>query len=135
MITVSSLRMAEYFAADGWADRHWAIGEGTIRWGAVFAALARLNGDPRFDWLTDLEARQATGDVIRLVLDLQGIRCAACVWLIERIFRRHEGGLRIIVDAQLGQMRFWWERGAFDAVAFAEELQHFGQMVQQIVEG
>jgi sugar phosphate isomerase/epimerase len=33
--------------ADGWADRHWAIGEGTIRWPAVFAALARLEAKPR----------------------------------------------------------------------------------------
>ena len=33
--------------ADGWADRHWAVGEGTIRWGAVFAALGRLGSHPR----------------------------------------------------------------------------------------
>lgn len=33
--------------ADGYADRHWAIGEGTIRWAAVFAALARIEASPR----------------------------------------------------------------------------------------
>ena len=33
--------------SDGYADRHWAPGEGTIRWGAVFRALARLNSKPR----------------------------------------------------------------------------------------
>lgn len=33
--------------ADGHADRHWAIGRGTIRWHAVFAALAELGGVPR----------------------------------------------------------------------------------------
>jgi sugar phosphate isomerase/epimerase len=33
--------------ADGWADRHWAPGDGTIRWAAVFAALARLDTPPR----------------------------------------------------------------------------------------
>lgn len=33
--------------ADGHADRHWAIGEGTIRWHAVFRALAELESRPR----------------------------------------------------------------------------------------
>ncbi|UYV37270.1 sugar phosphate isomerase/epimerase [Rhodobacteraceae bacterium D3-12] len=33
--------------ADGYADRHWAIGEGTICWHAVFRALAKLEEKPR----------------------------------------------------------------------------------------
>ena len=33
--------------AEGYADRHWPIGEGTIRWPAVFHALAELNSQPR----------------------------------------------------------------------------------------
>jgi sugar phosphate isomerase/epimerase len=33
--------------SEGYADRHWAIGEGTIRWHAVFRALAMLDSQPR----------------------------------------------------------------------------------------
>ncbi len=33
--------------ADGFADRHWAIGKGTVNWPAVFAALAQLDSKPR----------------------------------------------------------------------------------------
>lgn len=33
--------------ADGHADRHWAIGEGTIRWQGVFRALGELTSHPR----------------------------------------------------------------------------------------
>tara|TARA_R110000751_G_scaffold307890_1_gene433854 strand:+ start:58092 stop:58964 length:873 start_codon:yes stop_codon:yes gene_type:complete len=33
--------------ADGYADRHWALGEGTVRWQAVFRALAKLESNPR----------------------------------------------------------------------------------------
>ena len=33
--------------ADGFADRHWAIGKGTVNWHAVFAALAPLGSPPR----------------------------------------------------------------------------------------
>ncbi|REJ57810.1 MAG: sugar phosphate isomerase/epimerase [Microcystis aeruginosa DA14] len=33
--------------ADGFADRHWLPGEGTINWIAVFRALGRLTSNPR----------------------------------------------------------------------------------------
>ncbi len=33
--------------ADGYADRHWSLGEGTIRWHSVFAALSQLTSNPR----------------------------------------------------------------------------------------
>lgn len=33
--------------ADGYADRHWEIGKGTVNWHAVFGALARLESRPR----------------------------------------------------------------------------------------
>jgi sugar phosphate isomerase/epimerase len=32
---------------DGYSDRHWIPGDGTIRWPAVFRALGRLSGKPR----------------------------------------------------------------------------------------
>lgn len=33
--------------ADGYADRHWSLGEGTILWDAVFRAIAELDHGPR----------------------------------------------------------------------------------------
>lgn len=33
--------------ADGYADRHWALGEGNIHWHSVFAALAAFDSNPR----------------------------------------------------------------------------------------
>ncbi|MBP2562619.1 sugar phosphate isomerase/epimerase [Neorhizobium galegae] len=33
--------------ADGYADRHWALGEGNILWPSVFQALAELTSNPR----------------------------------------------------------------------------------------
>lgn len=32
---------------DGYADRHWSLGEGTISWHSVFAALSKLESNPR----------------------------------------------------------------------------------------
>ena len=33
--------------ADGYADRHWSLGEGTMHWPAFFAALSKLTSHPR----------------------------------------------------------------------------------------
>jgi len=33
--------------ADGYADRHWSLGEGIIHWHSVFAALGALTSNPR----------------------------------------------------------------------------------------
>ena len=33
--------------ADGYADRHWTLGQGTINWHSVFAALGKLDSNPR----------------------------------------------------------------------------------------
>ncbi|GGB33295.1 sugar phosphate isomerase [Roseibium aquae] len=33
--------------ADGYADRHWSLGEGTINWPSVFAALTAATSNPR----------------------------------------------------------------------------------------
>lgn len=43
--------------ADGFADRHWAIGEGTILWPSVFRALGELESNPRLV----LELRDCAG--------------------------------------------------------------------------
>ena len=41
------LRHVHLQDADGYADRHWGIGKGTVRWDAVFSALAALEVKPR----------------------------------------------------------------------------------------
>lgn len=43
--------------SEGYADRHWALGEGTIRWAAVFRAIGRLTIKPRLI----LELRDKSG--------------------------------------------------------------------------
>ncbi len=33
--------------ADGYADRHWSLGEGSIQWRSIFTALSKLESNPR----------------------------------------------------------------------------------------
>jgi len=67
-----------------------------------------------YAWLEKLaaeaEAGVAPGKPVRLVLDLQGISCIGCVWLLERLFQRHPGGQRLEINAQTGQVRVQWAK-------------------------
>jgi Cu2+-exporting ATPase len=78
-----------------------------------------------YTWLEEL-ARDSAGT---LTLDVQGLSCLGCAWLIERLFSRQPGALSIHVDPTLGQLALRWQPGVFDPVAFARELQTFGYLV------
>ena len=64
-----------------------------------------------------------------LMLSIQGISCAGCVWLIERLFLQAPGARDIMINAQLGQARLRWLPGQFDAAAFARRLQAFNYLL------
>ena len=84
-----------------------------------------------FSWLeTAQQAAEAAAGTKppELTLDVQGISCAGCVWLIERVFRPLPGARDIEISAQLGQMRLRWLPGKFSAADFARKLQAFGYL-------
>jgi len=91
--------------------------------GAVF--------QPRdYGWLTELQVQaELARGVPVLVLEVQGISCAGCVWLIEKLFHQQWGALRIITDAPSGRLELCWMRGAMDLPAFARTLQTFNYLV------
>ncbi len=86
-----------------------------------------------YGWLADAaraaEAAIDEGRAVELELAVQGVSCAACVWLIERLHQRLPGAGDIEVSAEAGRMRLRWRRGEFDAAAFARELQRFGYVI------
>ena len=82
-----------------------------------------------YAWLAALQqAAEIAPGTPELTLEVQGISCAGCVWLIEQLFDRSAGSLHIETDAQLGRMHFRWTRGVFDAPAFARKLQSFNYL-------
>lgn len=86
--------------------------------------------DRGFAWLEPLVSRAETvpGPVCALELDVQGIHCAACVWLMNELFRRQEGGAGLTVDPALGKVRMQWKRGAFDVGGFLRAVEGFGYL-------
>lgn len=59
----------------------------------------------RHDWLPEILAAGALPDgTVRVQLDVQGVRCAACVWLLQELWRRRAGALRIHLNPALGRV-------------------------------
>ncbi|PTY07323.1 ATPase P [Opitutaceae bacterium EW11] len=84
-----------------------------------------------YRWLAEAQVKaetEAAGHTPELRLDVQGLSCAGCVWLIERLFNKQSGAGRIDINAQTGQMRLSWQKG-FDAAAFGQTLQQFNYFV------
>jgi P-type Cu2+ transporter len=110
-------------------DRFYQLREGAT------APVRSIVFQPRdYRWLEGLvkraESTAATrGGDATLDLDLQGISCVGCVWLVDRIFRERPGARGIRINATLGRMSLRWEPGACDVAAFARELQRFGYLV------
>lgn len=84
-----------------------------------------------YGWLESAQqqADAAPVPVPELAVDVQGISCAGCVWLIERIFQQQPGARDVIVNPQYGTMRMRWVRGEFSAARFAATLQGFGYLI------
>jgi Cu2+-exporting ATPase len=69
-------------------------------------------------WIEPLEDRIARARSIEpLSLDLQGIQCSACVWLLEELARRAPHAVRAEVNPGLGHVTLLVERG-FDLRAY-----------------
>jgi Cu2+-exporting ATPase len=75
------------------------------------APVAERRGARDLGWLDTLvTAAETRTDVCALDLDVQGVHCAGCVWLMEELARRR-GGVSVVVNPALGKARFTWKRG------------------------
>ncbi|HEY2518250.1 MAG TPA: heavy metal translocating P-type ATPase metal-binding domain-containing protein [Polyangiaceae bacterium] len=81
-------------------------------------------------WLEAVEAkRRASGaGLARVDLDVQGLHCSACVWLIDSLFARRPGAGRITVNPTLGRAQLLVEP-AFDLAGFVQDVERFGYLL------
>lgn len=84
-----------------------------------------------YTWLETraAEHEKEAGGLAEMILDLEGISCVGCVWLVEKLFRQHPGAVRIDINTQYGQVRLQWRPGLFRIVDFAREIQQFGYIL------
>lgn len=68
------------------------------------------------------------GETRSFRVDVQGLQCGACVWLLEAVFKRQEGALQIQVNPALGQMQCA-VAAAFSLGSFLDAVESFGYRV------
>jgi P-type Cu2+ transporter len=79
-------------------------------------------------WLEPLlqAAEAQAGDLCSLAMDVQGIHCAACVWLMNETYRRKAGAGAITINPALGSVSLSWKRGELDVGRWVQEIEAFG---------
>ena len=81
----------------------------------------------RRDWLPELERRGQIGSgQVSIRLDVQGIHCAACVWLLEELWRRCEGALRIDLNPSLGQATLVYDAATLSLPDYLDAAERLG---------
>ncbi len=92
--------------------------------------LGAVGATPRaasLDWLPDHEQKGAQADgSVCLTLDVQGIRCAACVWLLQELWKRQDGGKALRVDASMGRATMVYDPKKGTAAHFLDRAARLG---------
>lgn len=83
------------------------------------------------DWMKEVqESAEATAaGSASVALDIQGISCAGCVWLLERVFLEHPGAVSCRVNSSTGTLRLEWAKGKCDLAAYAGDVRKFGYLL------
>lgn len=76
-------------------------------------------------WLEPMMGALEGPGVHVVALDIQGVHCSACVWVVEQLFRRSGGAVRVVLDPALGRLELWVKRG-FDLGGFVRGVERFG---------
>lgn len=81
-----------------------------------------------FVWLEPLLAAHAAGpdELTRLTLDVQGVHCAACVWLLQELWGRHAGAVDLRVNPAVGRVELAWRAGELDLRDYLRDVERFG---------
>ena len=90
-----------------------------------------------FSWLAAkvAEAEQAAAEhagAAHLELALAGISCVGCVWLVEKLFTRHPGGIRAMANPASGRLHLEWVPGQCELEPFLLEICQFGYVAAPV---
>lgn len=78
-------------------------------------------------WLEPLLAAPPSPDgLLHLSLDLQGVHCAACVWLLQQLFERRPGAVRLRINPARGTAELIWDPGRGDVREYLADAVQFG---------
>lgn len=108
---------------EGGLDRYYALA------GSQVTPAAVPNGPRSHTWLEALLANQTPlqeGELASLELDVQGVHCAGCVWLMNETFKRESSGGDVTVNPTLGTVKLRWMPGGFNVAEWVGNVERFG---------
>jgi len=79
-----------------------------------------------FAWLDPVLAGLGGDRPRTLALDLQGVHCAACVWLLRELFLRRDGAVELVVNPSRGVAELTFVPARSDIPAYLAEAERFG---------
>lgn len=87
--------------------------------------------DRDYKWLEELQKAAEAGptETAEITLEVQGISCAGCVWLLEAVFMEYPGAVECAVNSSAGTLRLRWRSGACELTAYAQDVQRFGYLI------
>lgn len=103
-----------------------------LRGGAIPPVSPSTLRSADFGWLDELlQPDKNNPQQGRLLLDLKGVSCIGCVWLIEKVFEQEEMRADLAVSPQRGQMEISWHSDeARQAIpSFLAKIRQFGYVV------
>jgi Cu2+-exporting ATPase len=79
-------------------------------------------------WIEALLAESPvdTRGTVTVLFALRGLHCAACIWLVEKLFERRAGARRVIVEPGRGLVRATFDRSRFELQGFVDDLARVG---------
>ncbi|MDA0373324.1 MAG: HAD family hydrolase [Planctomycetota bacterium] len=111
-------------------DRFYTLGGGVGQ--PVGAVPRQATGDAR-DWLPALEQSGRLGeDLTRVTCDVQGIHCAACVWLLQEVWRRTPGAMRVDLNPALGRAELVYDPREGSLARFADSVESLGYRLDPV---
>lgn len=116
----------EYCCLGCRAARHFLEAGGLTRYYDLRSGNGVPVGEAEADhkWLEALDA-ETNATPGRIALDVQGIHCTACVWVLEALFRRRNGGQHIVVNPSLGTLDMGISKD-FELEAFVDDVEALG---------
>lgn len=87
---------------DGELERYYSL-----RSGPGTPITDRPDASRDLSWLSEAYQDDCTETQKHLLLDIQGIHCSGCVWVLEKTFKRHSGALKLITNPALGKVELW----------------------------
>lgn len=84
-------------------------------------------------WIEALEAEHTVSEVVAVKAAIQGMHCAACVWLLQKLWEDVSGSLRMRLNPGTGEVKLQYRRGSNALRDFARRIASLGYRLRPAV--